>query len=66
MYVDNKSSQAFLYSKHQKQLEGISKHWREKVEGYNERSDEGAITDSQDEYDHGVCPMDPNVMEYQK
>ena len=30
------------------------------------RSDEGAVTDSQDEFDHGVHPMDPNVMEYQK
>ena len=22
--------------------------------------------DSQDEFDHGVCPTDPNVMGYQK
>ena len=42
----------------------MSKYWKEKVECYNERSDEGAITDSQDEYDHGVQQMDPNVMEY--
>ena len=35
------------------------------MEGYSQRLDKEAITDSQDEYDHGVCPMDPNVMEYQ-
>ena len=37
-----------------------------KMEDYKERSNEGAITDSQDEFDHGVCPKDPNVMGYQK
>ena len=40
-------------------------YWKKKVEGYNERLDEGAITDIQVEFNHGVCPMDPNVMEYQ-
>ena len=40
-------------------------YWKKKVESYNDRLDEGAITDSQDEYNHGVHPMDPNVMEYQ-
>ena len=44
----------------------MAKYWKKKMEKYNERSDEGAITDSQDEFDLGVCPMDPNVMEYQK
>ena len=37
-----------------------------KMEDYNERSDEGAVTNSQDKFDHGVCPMDPNVMGYLK
>ena len=36
------------------------------MDEYNERSDKGAITDSQDEFDHEVYLMDPNVMEYQK
>ena len=54
---------AFLYSKHQK-WEKMSRYWKKKMEEYNERSDEGAIMDSQDEYDHGVHPMDPNVMGY--
>ena len=66
MYVDNKSSQAFLYSKHQKCLEKISKYWKKWVECYNERSDEGANMDSQYEYDHGVRSMDANVMSYKK
>ena len=38
----------------------------EKMEEYNERSDKGAITDSQDEFDHGVCMTDLNVMGYWK
>ena len=38
----------------------------EKMQEYNERSDKGAVIDSQDELDHGVCLMDPNVMGYQK
>ena len=29
------------------------------MEEYNERSDEGPITDIQDEFNHGVHPMDP-------
>ena len=29
-----------------------------------ERSDEGTLTDSQDEMDHGVQPMDPKVLSY--
>ena len=37
-----------------------------KMEEYNERSHEGTITDSQDEFDHRVHPMDPNVMSSQK
>ena len=36
------------------------------MQQYNERLGEGAIMDSQDQFDHGVCPMDPNVMEYWK
>ena len=44
----------------------MSKYWKKKMDEYNERSDEGAITDSQDELDHGVHPTDPNIMEYQK
>ena len=36
------------------------------MQEYNERSDKGAVMDSHDEFDHGVCPMDPNVMGYQK
>ena len=30
------------------------------------RSDEGALTDSQDKMDHGVRPTDPNVLSYKK
>ena len=51
-----------LYSKHQKQ----AKYLKQKMEDYNKRSDEGAVMDSQDEFDHGVHPMDPNVMGYKK
>ena len=66
MCADNKSSQAFPYSKHQKCLEKVSKFWKNLAEAYNKRSDEGADTDIQDECDHGVWPMDPNVMSYKK
>ena len=31
-----------------------------------EISVEGALTDSQDEMDHGVHPTDPNVISYKK
>ena len=31
-----------------------------------ERSDEGALTDSQDKMEHGVQPMDPNILSYKK
>ena len=51
-----------LYSKQWKQ----PKYWKRKMEEYNERSDEGAVMDSQDEFDHGVCPMDSYVMGYQE
>ena len=51
-----------LYSKHWKQV----KYWKQKMEDYKERSDEGAIMHSQDELNHGVHLMDPNVMGYQK
>ena len=33
---------------------------------YNKRSNEGAVTDSQDEFDHRFHPKNPNVMGYQK
>ena len=66
MCADNKSSQAFPYSKCQKFLEEISKFWKNQVEVYIKRSDEGADTGSQDEHDHGVQPTDPNIMSYKK
>ena len=66
MCVDIRSSQAFHYSKHQKHLKEISKVWKSQAEAFNERSDEGADMDSQDEHDHGVWPMDPNVMVYRE
>ena len=53
------------YSKCQKQEEKVA-YWKRKMEELNNRSDEGAVMDSQDEFDHGVCPEDPNVMGYQK
>ena len=31
-----------------------------------ERSDEGDLTDSQDQMDHRVQPTDPNVLSYKK
>ena len=43
-----------------------AKFWKRKMLEYNERSDEGATMDGQDEFEHGVHPMDPNVMGYQK
>ena len=55
----------FLYSKLWK-WEKMAKYWKRKMQEYNERLDKGAIMDSQDELDHGVHPMDPNVMGYQK
>ena len=33
---------------------------------FAERSDEGMLTDSQDEMDHGMQLTDPNVMSYKK
>ena len=53
-----------LYSKHEKWEKMVVKYWKRKMEEYKERSDEGAIMDSQDEFDHGVCPTDPDVMGY--
>ena len=44
----------------------MAKYWKRKMQEYNERSDKGAVMDSQDEFDHGVCQTDPNVMGYQK
>ena len=38
----------------------------EKMVEFNNRSDEGAVMESHDVFDHGVCPMDPNTMDYQK
>ena len=55
-----------LYSKHRKQEKRVARYWKRKMEEYNKRSDEGAIMDSQDEFNHGVHPMDPNVMVYWK
>ena len=55
----------FLYSKCQKWGK-MANYWKRKKQEYNERLDEGAITDSQDELDHGVHPTDPNVMGQQK
>ena len=51
-----------LSSKHQKQV----KYWKWKMEDYNVHSDKGAVTDSQDEFDHGVHLMEPNVISYKK
>ena len=42
-----------LYSKHQKQMAKMAKYWKMKLQDYNEGSDEGAVTDSQDEFDQG-------------
>ena len=33
---------------------------------FAETSDDGALTDSQDEMDHRVWPTDPNVLSYKK
>ena len=54
------------YNKCWKQEKRVAKYWKQKMEEYNERSDEGVIMDSQDEFDHGVCHTDPNVMGYQR
>ena len=51
------------YSKCQKQGQKVV-YWKRKMEELNNRSDEGAVMDSQDEFDHGVCPEDPNVIGY--
>ena len=60
------NEKAFFYSKWCKKLERISKYCRKMADQYGERSDEGVLTDSQDEMDHRVWPMDPNVMSYQQ
>ena len=39
-------------------------YWKRKIEELNNRPDEGAVMDSQDEFDHGVCPEDPNIKGY--
>ena len=54
------------YSKKRKCLERIGKYWKQKAQAYEERSDEGAETDSQDEQEHSVWPTDTNVLTYQK
>ena len=33
---------------------------------YAERSDERVLTNSQDKMDHGVWPIDPNVMSFKR
>ena len=53
------------YSKCQEQGQKVS-YWKRKREEFSNRSDEGAVMDSQDEFDHGVHPEYPNVMGYQK
>ena len=52
--ADIDSSQASFYSKRRKHLEAIHRYCKEEVESYNQRSDEGADTDSQDSLDHGI------------
>ena len=56
----------FLYGKCWKweKMAKMAKYWKREMREYNERLDEGAVMDSQDEFDHGVCLMDPNVMGY--
>ena len=66
MCADNKSLHTFLYSKCRICLKEISKFWKSQADLYNERSNEGADTDSQDKTDHGVQPTDANVMAYKK
>ena len=56
----------FPCSKKRKQLEQIMEHWRQKAQTYEQRSDEGAKTDSQDKCDHSVWPTDENVAAYCK
>ena len=56
----------FFYSKKRKWLEAIQKYWLEKAQSFEQRSAEGADTDSQDELDHGVHPTDENVGSYSK
>ena len=56
----------FLCSKKRKWLEEIQKYWVEKAHLFEQRSDEGADTDSQDELDHGVHPTEKNVVHYGK
>ena len=65
VYVVNKGETVF-YSKWQKQLDKISQYWRKMADQLANRSDEGALTDSQDEIDHGVWPTYPNVLSYKK
>ena len=60
------NEKAFFYSKQWKKLEKISKYWRKMADQYAKRLDEGALIDSQDEMDHRVQPMDPNVMSFRK
>ena len=50
--------------KQEKRMAKMAKYWKRKMQEYNERSDKGAVNDSQDEFDHGVHLMDPNVMGY--
>ena len=39
-------------------MEHIWEYWRQKSQIYEQRSDEGADTDSQDKCDHGMWPPD--------
>ena len=49
-----------------KKLDKTAWNWRIMADQLDERSYEGVLTDSQDKMDHGVQPMDLNVMSYKK
>ena len=51
------NEKAFFYSKWQKQVDK-TQYWKKMANQYAEISDEGALTNSQDETDHRVRPTD--------
>ena len=49
-----------------KRFDKISQYWRKMADQLAKRLDEGVLTDSLDNLDHGVQPMDANVLSYKK
>ena len=63
---NNGMSVVLLRSKKWKCLEWVGNYWKRQRAKFENQSDKGPDTDSQDSKDHGVWPEDENVQCYTK